>query len=202
MAYEDISYACVDCGKEAIFTAGDQEFYAEKGFTSPPKRCKACRIKRKKGRPPRGGIYRSPACESSAPAHQRIRGRRGGKGGSGGYRSQASDNGARGRSVYRSPAFREQSSVKPENEYRAPGFREQSSTKPEEEYRAPGFQDLSDRYGDEKPMFSIVCDSCKKEAMVPYLPEEKETRLCKDCYENKLKSEEIPEPDQGPTEEN
>lgn len=220
MAYEDISYVCADCGQETVFTAKEQEFFDEKGFTSPPKRCKACRAKRKKGRHSRDGIYRSPAFEGSAPAHQRIRGRRDrrGRSGSGGYRAPAFGDDYRGRSEYRSPAFRGQASAKPENEYRAPGFREQaqikpeeeyrapgfreqSSIKPEEEYRAPGFQDLRDRYRDERPMFSIVCDMCKKEAMVPYLPEEKETRLCKDCYENSLKNEEIPGPDKEPTDE-
>ncbi len=34
---------CKDCGKEFTFTAGEQEFYAEKGFTNEPKRCPDCR---------------------------------------------------------------------------------------------------------------------------------------------------------------
>ena len=42
-----INYICEDCGKEFVFTAGEQEFYAEKGFTNEPKRCKECRDKRK-----------------------------------------------------------------------------------------------------------------------------------------------------------
>ena len=30
--YEDKTLVCKDCGNEFVFTAGEQEFYAEKGF--------------------------------------------------------------------------------------------------------------------------------------------------------------------------
>jgi hypothetical protein len=33
---------CVDCGEEFVFTASAQKYFAERGFTDPPKRCKAC----------------------------------------------------------------------------------------------------------------------------------------------------------------
>ncbi|MCH5161054.1 MAG: zinc-ribbon domain-containing protein [Clostridiales bacterium] len=39
----DKTLTCKDCGKEFVFTAGEQEFYAEKGFTNEPKRCPDCR---------------------------------------------------------------------------------------------------------------------------------------------------------------
>lgn len=45
--YKDKTITCVDCGEEFVFTARDQEFYAEKGFNNEPKRCKACRDKKK-----------------------------------------------------------------------------------------------------------------------------------------------------------
>ena len=45
--YEDKKIICKDCGQEFIFTAGEQEFYAEKGFQNEPQRCKACRDARK-----------------------------------------------------------------------------------------------------------------------------------------------------------
>jgi CxxC-x17-CxxC domain-containing protein len=45
--YEDKTLVCKDCGQEFTFTAGEQEFYAEKGFTNEPQRCKACRAARK-----------------------------------------------------------------------------------------------------------------------------------------------------------
>lgn len=45
--YTDKTLVCKDCGQEFTFTAGEQEFYAEKGFTNEPQRCKACRSARK-----------------------------------------------------------------------------------------------------------------------------------------------------------
>ena len=45
--YKDKTIKCLDCGTEFTFSARDQEFYAEKGFTNEPKRCKACRDARK-----------------------------------------------------------------------------------------------------------------------------------------------------------
>jgi CxxC-x17-CxxC domain-containing protein len=45
--YEDKAITCVDCGAEFIFTAGEQEFHASRGFTTPPKRCADCRRARK-----------------------------------------------------------------------------------------------------------------------------------------------------------
>ena len=47
MLYEDKTLICKDCGKEFIFTAGEQEFFAQKGFTNEPQRCKECRDARK-----------------------------------------------------------------------------------------------------------------------------------------------------------
>lgn len=47
--YEDKTLKCKDCGAEFIFTAGEQEFYAERGFQNEPLRCKACRDLRKNG---------------------------------------------------------------------------------------------------------------------------------------------------------
>lgn len=44
---KDKTIKCLDCGQEFIFSARDQAFYAEKGFTNEPKRCKECRQKRK-----------------------------------------------------------------------------------------------------------------------------------------------------------
>lgn len=40
--YEDLELTCGDCGCTFIFTAGEQEFYDQKGFTAP-KRCNNCR---------------------------------------------------------------------------------------------------------------------------------------------------------------
>ena len=48
--YEDKTLVCKDCGNEFIFTAGEQAFYAEKGFQNEPTRCKSCRDARKASR--------------------------------------------------------------------------------------------------------------------------------------------------------
>ena len=45
--FQDKTLKCKDCGNEFIFTAGEQEFYAEKGFQNEPQRCKECRNARK-----------------------------------------------------------------------------------------------------------------------------------------------------------
>ena len=39
--YTDKTLKCKDCGADFVFTAGEQEFYAEKGFVYYPQRCKA-----------------------------------------------------------------------------------------------------------------------------------------------------------------
>ena len=52
-SFEDIELVCEDCKQPFVFTAGEQEFYAEKGFQNQPKRCKACRDARKRQGPVR-----------------------------------------------------------------------------------------------------------------------------------------------------
>ena len=53
--YTDEMLTCVDCGQQFAFTAGEQEFYAMKGFTNKPSRCTDCRAARKAGRSGNGG---------------------------------------------------------------------------------------------------------------------------------------------------
>ena len=45
--YEDKTLVCKECGAEFVFSAGEQEFYASRGFQNEPQRCKACRDKKK-----------------------------------------------------------------------------------------------------------------------------------------------------------
>ena len=47
MTYSDRTLTCVDCGVEFIHSAADQEYYAQKGFSSEPKRCASCRASRR-----------------------------------------------------------------------------------------------------------------------------------------------------------
>jgi CxxC-x17-CxxC domain-containing protein len=44
---QDKTFTCRDCGKEFVFTTGEQEFFAQKGFTNEPSRCPECRATRK-----------------------------------------------------------------------------------------------------------------------------------------------------------
>ena len=47
MSYEDREMTCKDCSGPFTFTAGEQEFYAEKGFTNEPSRCTDCKNAKK-----------------------------------------------------------------------------------------------------------------------------------------------------------
>lgn len=48
--YQDKVLVCRDCGEEFVFTSGEQEFFAEKGFTNEPVRCRDCRSAKKSAR--------------------------------------------------------------------------------------------------------------------------------------------------------
>ena len=45
----DKALTCADCGQEFMFTASEQQFYADRGFTEP-RRCRSCRASRKQAR--------------------------------------------------------------------------------------------------------------------------------------------------------
>ncbi len=47
MAYTDQVLTCADCGVDFVFSASEQEFFAQKGFSSAPKRCSSCRAQRR-----------------------------------------------------------------------------------------------------------------------------------------------------------
>ena len=49
MQLQDKTLVCRECGAEFIFTASEQEFYAEKGFQNEPGRCPSCRSARRNG---------------------------------------------------------------------------------------------------------------------------------------------------------
>lgn len=44
---EDQTLSCKDCAQPFLFTVREQEFFAEKGFTNKPVRCKDCRQQRR-----------------------------------------------------------------------------------------------------------------------------------------------------------
>jgi CxxC-x17-CxxC domain-containing protein len=45
----DMTLTCRDCGQAFVFTSGEQDFYASRGF-SEPSRCAECRAARKQQR--------------------------------------------------------------------------------------------------------------------------------------------------------
>ena len=45
--YQDKTLACQECSQEFIFSADDQQYHADKGYTNEPKRCKPCRQARR-----------------------------------------------------------------------------------------------------------------------------------------------------------
>lgn len=47
MTYQNQNLQCADCGCEFEFSVSEQEFYASKGLSNPPKRCKPCRNAKK-----------------------------------------------------------------------------------------------------------------------------------------------------------
>ncbi len=54
----DKTLTCADCGQSFTFTASEQDFFAERGFTEP-RRCPSCRAARKAQRNADGGGYSS-----------------------------------------------------------------------------------------------------------------------------------------------
>ena len=66
--YADETLVCVECGNEFVFTAGEQAFYAEKGYTNKPKRCKACRDAKKNANRPARQYFYATCSECGAEA--------------------------------------------------------------------------------------------------------------------------------------
>jgi CxxC-x17-CxxC domain-containing protein len=78
--YSDKNLTCADCGQEFVFTASEQDFYSQRGFTEP-RRCASCRASRKAARNAEGGGYSSAGGYSSGGYSSGA----GSYGGGGGY---------------------------------------------------------------------------------------------------------------------
>ena len=74
--YEDKTLICKECGAEFVFTAGEQEFYASKGFVNEPQRCKACRDARKNAAKPEREMFTATCAACGQEAKDKSRGRR------------------------------------------------------------------------------------------------------------------------------
>ncbi len=55
MLFQDKTLTCMDCGQTFVFTAGEQEFFAQKGFQNEPKRCKSCKAAKRAAPTASGG---------------------------------------------------------------------------------------------------------------------------------------------------
>jgi CxxC-x17-CxxC domain-containing protein len=49
MPFADRDVLCAGCGVMFVFSAGEQQFFQEKGFTNEPKHCKQCKAKMQDG---------------------------------------------------------------------------------------------------------------------------------------------------------
>ena len=87
--YNDKNLTCADCGQEFVFTASEQDFYAQRGFTEP-RRCPSCRASRKAARNAEGGgsSYGSYGAGGGYSAGGAGSYGGGGGGGGGGYRDR------------------------------------------------------------------------------------------------------------------
>lgn len=90
LTFSNKDLVCRDCGRPFVFTAGEQEFHASKGFRNEPSRCPDCRATRKAERGGGGGggygggSYGSGGYGSGGYSSGRSGGS-GGYSGSGGY---------------------------------------------------------------------------------------------------------------------
>lgn len=50
MEFRDKTLTCRDCGAQFVFSAGEQEFFHQRGFSNEPSRCPTCRAARRNSR--------------------------------------------------------------------------------------------------------------------------------------------------------
>ncbi len=82
---------CADCGQEFAFSASEQQFYADRGFTEP-RRCQSCRASRKAARGDNGGGASAGGGYSSGGGYSAG----GGYGSGGGYGGRSGGGASRG----------------------------------------------------------------------------------------------------------
>ena len=55
VSFQDRDLSCMECNQTFVFTADDQQYHSEKGYTNEPKRCPTCRASRRANRGFGGG---------------------------------------------------------------------------------------------------------------------------------------------------
>lgn len=170
MSFEDKTLVCRDCGNEFTFTAGEQEFYEQKGFTNEPQRCRDCRQSRKQQR---GGAA-SPDRPST----------------SGNYRSEGY---ARGGNDFGSNRSSDYGSPMPGNEYARSndyGGSYDSGGSRGNDYGgvSRGNDYGNSRYGNEgyarqeRVQHETVCAQCGRPTTVPFVPRAGRPVYCQECF--------------------
>jgi hypothetical protein len=71
MSFQDKSIRCSDCGTTFTFSAREQAFFASKGFTNDPRRCRQCRETKKQQRRGPAGSWASYADRAMAAGEYR-----------------------------------------------------------------------------------------------------------------------------------
>jgi len=66
--FNDKTLTCRDCGQDFDFSASEQEFFAEKGFTNEPGRCQSCRAAKKAQNRTSGGFNNNRSDREMFPA--------------------------------------------------------------------------------------------------------------------------------------
>ena len=60
MNYVDRTLSCVECSQSFTFSADDQAYHADRGYTNEPKRCPDCRQAKRAQRNSGGNFSRGP----------------------------------------------------------------------------------------------------------------------------------------------
>ena len=68
MSFDDKTLQCRECGGSFIWTAGEQDFYAQKGLVNTPSRCPDCR-KARRATGNSGGIESSRSARPERVQH-------------------------------------------------------------------------------------------------------------------------------------
>ena len=167
---------CCDCGSTFLFTADEQHFYRERGF-SDPRRCRHCRKDRRSHREDLdGAVYRAPDSEIPIPPRARHEPR--------------SHSRAEAQPVARAriaPAWQPPRSVEltgpppggqpaPEKPHGTLGLDQRSKTP-----RVISTDQLREWRRD-RPLFEATCSRCKRTTLVPFRPAVGRPVLCRECY--------------------
>ena len=157
MEFQDKVLMCRDCGAEFAFSANEQEFYAQKGFTNPPGRCKECRAVHKRNQNYANAAPGYGYDSRPAPTY-------GGYGQDYGYDNR--------------PAPSYDGYNRPAPNYGGGGYgRQQGYNQPR--YDTGGWQQPQPQV---RQLYPIVCADCGIQTQVPFQPSGNRPVFCGQCY--------------------